>query len=165
MDGFLLRPRIFYIRILATSSTPYNMTGRKNNVQEMTWVSLFDRLVPHESWTFCAPINAPCSINNVCSVDCLKFIAIITNTTILFTNTCQRWTNWVNKVNLITNWTKPHLFPTGILTRTTSPWGEQTCFRTYSVTLGSSPQTNIWRQKNKVNKKWKMNDWHVEKKN
>lgn len=44
---------------------------------------------------------------------------------------------------LLANWTKPHAFPTGIFTETTSPNWEKGCLRSSSLTSESSPPTNI----------------------
>ena len=54
---------------------------------------------------------------------------------------------WLDKAiicYLLTNWTNPHPLPTGILTDTISPNSEKGCFKSSSVTLESSPPTNIY---------------------
>ena len=44
--------------------------------------------------------------------------------------------------------TKPHCFPTGILTEVISPYCEKASFRSSSLTSGSSPPTNTFSSKN-----------------
>lgn len=55
----------------------------------------------------------------------------------------QRFQNGY-KIYLLANCTKPHPFPTGILTETISPYWEKGCLRSSEVALGSSPPTNIY---------------------
>lgn len=52
----------------------------------------------------------------------------------------------VQNFYLLANWTKPQPFPTGILTEAISPYWENACLRSSSVTLGSSPPTNIYNE-------------------
>lgn len=47
---------------------------------------------------------------------------------------------------LLANCTKPHPFPTGILTETISPYSENGSLRSSAVALGSSPPTNIYNE-------------------
>lgn len=49
----------------------------------------------------------------------------------------------VKKYYLLANCTNPHPFPVGILTETISPYCKKGCLRSSSLTLGSSPPTNI----------------------
>jgi hypothetical protein len=57
------------------------------------------------------------------------------------------------KFYLLPNCTKPHPFPTGILTETISPYWENGCLRSSAVALGSSPPTNIYNASWKISEK------------
>ena len=108
---------------------------------------LFAGLRPQERRTVCLPITVPFSFCNASSA--------------LFLQKCSEWHRVVIapskifrkmlSVNLqitpgylFANCTNPHPFPTGILTETISPYWENGCLRSSSVTLGSSPPTNIY---------------------
>ena len=106
---------------------------------------LFAGLRPHERRTICLPIVVPFSFCNASSALFLKKVDAV-DILLIKNHVISEYAKiWLGQDSyLFANCTKPHPFPTGILTETISPYWENGCLRSSAVTLESSPPTNIY---------------------
>jgi len=111
---------------------------------------LYAGLRPQERRTVCLPIIVPFSFCKASSALFLKTLFKCYSHGDCINEEIKKHINerfeTVQKLYLFANWTKPQPFPTGILTEAISPYWENVCLRSSSVTLESSPPTNIYNE-------------------
>ena len=123
------------------------MTIRMWDCMSENFTCLFAGLRPQERRTVCLPIVVPFSFCNASSALFLKKVDAV-DILLIKNHVISEYAKiWLGQDSyLFANCTKPHPFPTGILTETISPYWENGCLRSSSETLGSSPPTNIYNK-------------------